>query len=500
MASKLNSRLPKLMNIDPSDKQLREEALDKQRAQEEALHAEGSKVLAVLAAAATASGAKGKIPRDQRAQWSRNVQNILNRLEANGYRTREIYEAGLGLPDVRDYEDLGAFRKVLRAISITGEKQQTGYSFYLDLIRRASQLPGEDLFTLGRELTSNISLSNELTGIPEEAFRIARQLELIAKELDRKHDLLNTFRVLAEIRERHLCEGGTCVWPDSSFRFEDGDYTPRPGLTVRQALKLTNSSIDLAARKQRGKNAENVLDLALSDPRLATRVSKPDLDRLLQQLVQKPLLRRQARHAYHIDSELHPEPTTPGDNLVLSWVDDALHVLPVYYAGVLFDAIGEPKPKRYTFRATSELWQDGARAYGTEPLPETDYLFAPDSDAERRFIQEQHCAIFLYPDPQLRTLLPVIKTGCEEWTYLHPIDAVHLNALDGSLIFDRHSSRAFPLEAESLMTHLARVIQDGSLAAEWERSLWRLGDCPLWSVTDRTHPEQQRLLSLREEG
>ena len=134
-------------------------------------------------------------------------------------------------------------------------------------------------------------------------------------------------------------------------------------------------------------------------------------------------------------------------------------------------------------------------AYEVRPIVD----FPPESNSGEvhRFSDELHCAVYLYPDPQTESFQPIMKCDSEEGQRLIPLDAANLDLLRTSMVINSRSPREFPFVTESLIRYLRRVIKDGSLKKDWEQTIWRLGECPLWSVSEISHPEQQNLRKLR---
>lgn len=439
----------------------------------------GIKVLTVLQELAMKTGSAGKLPVSERELWARNAHAIRARVGATGAGTAALFEAARShAGDADDAPtDYEAFKKQLSDLCKPGRRQVKAYAGYLRFIEAVAQLTGEELTGLASELCTDIELEGKVSGLSARANSLANILGIVANRVGAKYDLVSQFQRLARLRERQLAMGGDCVWPDFHMAFEDGDYSPRPGLLVSEALvRLHASKQDLAlARKAR------LLDRPL-DSAGSVKPGSPESD-LVQQLqghfVHKPAQRQLAREAYYRESTLEEFGVSPlesagGRAIVLKPFQECLGCLPMHYAGFLVTIHNGYGDRR--FRDMSEMDHD-TRWNFEQPFLQS--LHGAGSDFETALTMRNHFAVFLYPDPGGQKLLPVAKIGEEEAICVVPLDAAHLHELANWIVLAADRPRELPYASESLLTYLERVVRNGTLEADWSRTVRYLEECPM---------------------
>ena len=133
---------------------------------------------------------------------------------------------------------------------------------------------------------------------------------------------------------------------------------------------------------------------------------------------------------------------------------------------------------RYLIRDKAELSGFLEHAFTLEALED-------DNWPETYFTQHEdgfHLAVFLYPNERCDGLIPIIRLGAEEGTYIAPLDAQYISMLSESVVLPKALPREFPYQTESLMSYLKNAIANGELEADWERTSNLIDRCPLWTV------------------
>lgn len=444
--------------------------------------ADHARILIEVQRRANLRGKEGKISHSQRSQWAKNVQSLIGELKESGFGTKDLYNAGKSESFYATYEDSQAYSKNLTAMQkADSPKQVVGYNKYLELIELISCLTGQSLGTLAVRLTEGVSIVGDISAIPDGCFELSRKLESIACRVGRQKGLIKKFQLLAEKRERHLCSGGGCVWPDVQWSFEDDTYTPLPGKCI-------------GAGPWVGDAQQALLDPEYSDLTVGSlRITEED-DPLVAdgkrefraEYIENPAKRRLARNAYYVDSstaysDQRSAPTISGKLMTISPYEDSLFVLPLHFAGIM----EEPERLKnirgkYLISQREELWGPLEWAWNQEPIKS--YL-GPESDLHGWFSAGHHLAIFLYPNESMNGLVPIIRLGGEEWCFVAPLDATTISEMAESVILPKNTPRTFPYQTESLITYLEMIIESGELERDWKESADLLDQCPLWNVS-----------------
>jgi hypothetical protein len=278
-----------------------------------------------------------------------------------------------------------------------------------------------------------------------------------------------------------LCSGGNCVWPDDDFSFEEGYYTPMPGKTIGE----------IGA----GRGAA---ECELSDPKYhdqtigSLQVMEDDYALLAEGKrsfrevhIEHPAARRLAKNTYFIDSRCaiyESGETSSGKSLTVSIFGDQLAMLPVHYAGVMLQADFISRDDyirgRYLIRDKAELSGYIEDAFNQDSLETYE---GPESDLAG-LDEGFQLAIFLYPNEKCDGLIPIVKLGAEEGTYIAPLDARYISMNTETVVFPKNQPRDFPYQTESLMSYLKNAIASGELESDWEKSSELMELCPLWKV------------------
>ena len=246
-------------------------------------------------------GSAGKIPdsQTQRAQWAKNVSKILTELKQTGFGISDLYNAG-SEKFLGTYEDPQAYSKNLSAMQKHGSKKHlVGYKKYLEFIELVSRLTGDDMTRLAGRLTEGISFSSEFAAIPEGCYELAKKLEIIANRVGRQKGLVDKFQELACLREEHLCAGGSCVWPDTEWNFEEGIYTPMPGKRLGDGPWFGDLQCELMGPDYDELSVSELRENPDDSP--AVRDGKRDFRKMY---IENPALRRLGRNAFYCDSEV----------------------------------------------------------------------------------------------------------------------------------------------------------------------------------------------------
>lgn len=477
------------------------------REAEKQINESAERLLHLLRMGSESPGAKGKIPNASASQWADNVATIRARLKTSGVRTRDIYRAGQDGLLGQLWEDMNAFSKAITALSKPGTRQLKDYKYYLAIVEAVSNLPGENLLDLVRELTVGVKIDETVEGIPEWCFRIHQQLRLVANRVGRKHGLREKFRQLASVREQHLRLGGECVWPDDEYSFEEGYYTPKPNVVVADALQqyraLNIPALLQLTEKQSSATLQELARVAGEDSELTElAVTLRDI------FIEQPQRRRLARNTYFSDTDPMDQgiANLSGKTLVLSWIGDALESLPIHYAGFLnVEAPSWSDPGQQAFdlyhsermvRSVEEFDPVELKLFSAELLPDTEKLMSVGNGA---FLAADHLALFLYPSPDENEVIVLAKIGNDEGTNLVPLDIAHLSLWGNATVFAKDRPREFPYQCDSLRKYLMRVIKDGSLERDWGSTATALDQCPLWSIGEELEAAESAFMTMEEE-
>lgn len=442
--------------------------------------ARNTETLTRLKNLSTQKGSSGKIPKPQRARWAGNVESIVKRLKASGYGLQDLFAASVSEDFKRSYEDAQAYSKNLSAMqNAESSRQVVGYKKYLEFIELVDALTGESLPQLAAELSEGIALIDGNADIPDGCFELARQLEIIANRVGKSSGLIDQFRELAQVRERHLCSGGSCVWPDDSYSFDDGYYTPRPGKNIGEIVEWGGEAErEVNQPKYHNQSVESLQEMPDDDPLL-----KEGKRSLREKYIEHPKLRRLANNTYFIDSEcaIYNEYTAPSrKSLTLSRFSDSLAALPVHYAGVMIDDfdVDQHIRGRYLIRDKAEMCVDTEYVFNLDSLETSE---GPEIEVAE-LVHGFHLAIFLYPNENCDGLIPIIHLCCDEMAHVAPLDARTISMEAENVVFPKMRPKIFPYQTESLMSYLKAAVASGELESDWEKSAHLLKQCPLWNV------------------
>jgi hypothetical protein len=440
-----------------------------------------AKTLAHLQQLSKNAGSAGKIPPAQRPQWAKNVRSMMGGLKDLGFGVSDLFHASAEESFAETYEDVQAYSKNINAMQKgNSRKQVVGYKRYLEFIELVARLTGEDLQRLAVELTQGVALEGELVAIPEDCFDLARQLEIIANRVGRQFGITEQYGELGRIREAHLSSGGDCVWPDVQWSFEEGEYTPVPARKICD-LSAFWGEAQIALRENAEYYNQTIGSLCVTeddDPLLAEGKRS-----LRSSYIENPAKRRLAKNAYFVAPEIsigNAVPTASGLEPTISPFDDPLFVLPIHYAGVMV----EPElltyiKGSYLIRERAELTPDLETAFDLEPVNTYE---GRESELCRIFTGGWHFAIFLYPNERCDGLIPIIRLGGEEGSYIAPLDARYMSELADAIVLPKDQARKFPYQTESLLSYLKAAITNGEIESDWEKSSYLLKECPLWNV------------------
>jgi hypothetical protein len=434
------------------------------------ISAKGVRALAELQQLSGLKGKAGKIPdvEEQRALWAKNVRSILEEIRASGFSAVDLYNSSTENSFRNKYEDAQAYSKNLTAMQmVDSPKQVVGYNRYYEFIKLVSHLSGQSLQKLAARITEGVALVGDLAAIPEGCFQLAREMEIIANRVGRREGLVEKFQKLSTIRERHLCSGGSCVWPDYEGSFDDGIYTPRPGLKVLDAGGSGNAQCAVINDPDlQFQTIGSLMEDENDDPLIAQ--GKRDYRAMY---IDDPALNRLAKNTYYENG---------GGEMRVSPDEDPLFTLPIHFGGIMAEPwLLDHIKGRYLIRHREELSGYLEHAFNFDPIE--DFIGAK-SDLYSQFSDGFYLAIFLYPNEDMNGLKPIVKLGADEFCFMAPLDALHISELAESVVLPKDVPYELPYQTESLLSYLHKVIESGELESSWRDTAYLLDQCPLWSL------------------